>query len=229
MARSAPTPKPRPAVGPLFRILLATQRFVPLFIKVPFVTHVLGPRRTATLAVHTPGPVMLPVTQRLAPAFNAEVTRYLAPREIRDLLDHMPNDVWIAIARALMDKGEFEITAGFADLLTENEIRAFIVTLNDPEGIMHIAPHLENPERVVNIARRFSNNYLVKLGAAACAGGNHDIAARVCLGLSPDRQRVVLDALSTEDRNKVLSHYSAGEHAAIDGETAEAKHNHHGA
>ncbi|MBA3981883.1 MAG: hypothetical protein C0462_14920 [Alcanivorax sp.] len=196
-------------MGPLFRILLATQRFVPLFIKVPFVTHVLGPRRTATLAVHTPGPVMLPVTQRLAPAFNAEVTRYLAPKEIRDLLDHMPNDVWIAIARALMDKGEFEITAGFADLLTENEIRAFIVTLNDPEGVMNIAPHLENPERVVNIARRFSNTYLVRLGQAACAGGHYDIAARVCTGLSADRQQIVLDGLNPADREKVLTHLAA--------------------
>ncbi|WP_162925804.1 hypothetical protein [Isoalcanivorax indicus] len=218
MTSTAMTPRPRPAVGPLFRILLSLQRFVPLFIKVPFVTHVLGPRRTATLAVHTPGPLMLPVTQRLAPAFNAEVTRYLAPKEIRDLLDHMPNDVWIAIARALMDKGEFEITAGFADLLTENEIRAFVVTLNDPEGVMNIAPHLADPERVVNIARRFSNNYLTRLALAACTGGHHDIAARVCLGLSPDRQQVVLDALNAADRDKVLAHYSGAERSALDGE-----------
>ncbi|MCH8543417.1 MAG: hypothetical protein LAT61_07600 [Alcanivorax sp.] len=218
MTSSALTPRPRPAVGPLFRILLSVQRFVPLFIKVPFVTHVLGPRRTATLAVHTPGPLMLPVTQRLAPDFNADVTLYLAPQEIRDLLDHMPNDVWIAIARALMDKGKYEITAGFADLLTENEIRAFIVTLNDPEGVMNIAPHLADPERVVNIARRFSNTYLVKLGKAACAGGNHAIAARVCLGVSPDRQRVILDALSAADRDKVLAQYSAGERRNVNGD-----------
>ena len=197
------------APGPFLSLMLMLQRITPLPITVLLVTRVLGPQRCARMAPHMRSDDLLALTLRLPPAFTARVATHLHPRLISTTLRAMPDQLHLEIGRALMAIPDYLTTARFADHLTENQIRAFIVSLNDPEGIVSIAPHLEDPQRVITVARRFSDAYLLRLLRAGCDQGRYELTAQVLQDMAPARQTKLLEGLQPQQARTILACFPA--------------------
>ncbi|UVE17779.1 hypothetical protein NVV93_19855 [Pseudomonas sp. LS44] len=176
------------------RLLLASQRLVPLAVKLPVVLQ-LGPQRVAQLAPHVPDAQLHELILALPVDFLAQATTHLDPQLILATYLNLPGSLHLDVARQLCEDRAFSTAARYAECLSAKQLKLLIFGINSPENVLQIARHIQRMDLIVQALRTFSSRYLGLLTEAALADDNIAVAVQVLSGLPLPRQAEVCATL----------------------------------
>lgn len=192
-----------PRLGAGLRLLLASQGVAPMALKVPLLQR-LGPQRAARMAGHMAPDDLYEMIVNLPVDFLAEVTTHLDPCLILDTYLRLPETLHLDVARELLARGYHATAARYCECFPPVKVKMLLFGLNDPDGVLQIARHIQNMDLIVDALRSVSVGYLCTLTEAAVRSGNVAISVRVLGGLPAQRQADVCAHLPPATLKRLL-------------------------
>jgi hypothetical protein len=139
--------------APVIRRLAAIARWLPAWLIVLLARWWLGPALTARIAGEMPAPQAAAITQRLDPAFMAQVAAWLDPRRARELIRLVDVDRIIAVAQAMLSQRDYLTMGRFVEFLSDDAVRAVAETIGDEGELLEIVFHVESKNRLDHLVR----------------------------------------------------------------------------
>ena len=104
----------------VIRRLAAFARWLPVWLIVPLARWWLGPALTARIAGEMPAPQAAAITQRLDPAFMADVAAWLDPRRARELIRLVTVDRIVDVAQSMLSRRDYVTMGRFVEFLADD-------------------------------------------------------------------------------------------------------------
>ncbi|AXQ28182.1 hypothetical protein D0B54_05600 [Solimonas sp. K1W22B-7] len=139
--------------GAVVRRLAAIARWLPTGLIVLLARWWLGPALTARIAGEMPAPQAAAITQRLDPAFMADVAAWLDPRRARELIRLVAVERIVDVAQAMLSRGDYVTMGRFVEYLSDDAVRAVADTIADEGELMQIVFHVESKNRLDHLVR----------------------------------------------------------------------------
>lgn len=163
---------------------------------------------------------------RLDPEKAALLASYYPPETIAAIMatpPGVPDRQLVDITRNLIERKDFQVVAGFSDVLGVDKLKHAASIINDPAGLVQIARHMKDKGKVVETATGLSDDYLLKFMAVLSEGDDYSLAAAVGAALDVNRQVNLLDRLDPEKAARLASYYPPETIAAIMGKINDEK------
>lgn len=137
----------------VIRRLAAFARWLPVWLIVPLARWWLGPALTARIAGEMPAPQAAAITQRLDPAFMADVAAWLDPRRARELIRLVTVDRIVDVAQSMLSRRDYVTMGRFVEFLADEAVRAVAERIPDEGELMQIVFHVESKNRLDHLVR----------------------------------------------------------------------------
>ncbi|MEW6078275.1 MAG: hypothetical protein AB1724_10715 [Thermodesulfobacteriota bacterium] len=148
---------------------------------------------------------------RLDPQKAALLSSHYPPETIARIMDNpdpaVPEKQMMEVTRILMERKEYPVIAGFADALSVDKLKYVTEKINDPDGLMEIARHMKNKDKMVRTAVALSDDYLLGFMDRVSGGDDLDLAAAVGRELDVNRQVSMLNRMEPGKAALLASHY----------------------
>lgn len=135
------------------RRLAAIACWLPAWLIVLLARWLFGAALTARIAGEMPAPKAAAITQRLDPAFMAEVAAWLDPRRARELIRLVTIDRIIAVAQGMLARRDYVTMGRFVEFLGDDAVRAVADTIVDEGELLEIVFHVESKNRLDHLVR----------------------------------------------------------------------------
>lgn len=141
----------------------------------------------------------------------ALLASYYPPDVIVRIMERTENGVpetqFFEITRILLDRGDYQVMAGFSDALNVELLTRVAEKINDPSSLIHIARYMQNKEKIVRTAKGLSDEYLLGFMNQLSIGEDYALAAAVGRELDLDRQVSMLERMDVEKAVRLASYY----------------------
>jgi Mg/Co/Ni transporter MgtE len=148
---------------------------------------------------------------RLDPQKAALLASHYPPEIIARIMDNpdpaVPEKQVMDITRILLDRKEYAVIAGFSDALSVDKLKVVAEKINDPAGLIEIARHMKNKEKMVRTSVSLSDDFLLRFMDLVSGGDDYELAAAVGSALDVNRQVNMLNRLEPEKAALLASHY----------------------
>lgn len=119
----------------------------------------------------------------------------------------VPDTYLFEITRILLERGDYQVMAGISDALSVDVLTRVAEKIDDPAGLMRIARHMKDKEKMAKTAIGLSDDYLLGFLNQLSSGEDYELAATVGRDLDIDRQVDMLSRLDTEKAVRLASYY----------------------
>ncbi len=141
----------------------------------------------------------------------AMIASYYPPETIARIMEMAEDGVHDTylydITRILLERGDYQVMAGFSDALSVEMLTDVAKSINDPAGLIRIARYMKDKEKIALTAIGLPDDYLLGFLSQISSREDYELAAIVGQKMDIDRQISMLSRLDTEKAVRLASYY----------------------